>query len=316
VTDIQPVDATHFNIQLGWRANNAYTATGYKLERSTDGTNFSQIGGDLPVAQTNYTDMNLLAPGSYFYRVRSFNGSGSSGYTAFVCAPLGLGGGIDHSSGFACHGDLTQNGNASFNGTNARLTDGGGSEASSIFTVNRFDIRSFHSTFKFRIHDPANADGMCFVIQGVDPNQVGGSGGGLGYGSDTRGGPRGIRNSICIKFDIYDNQGEGPNSTGLFGDGRSPTLPERDSGDVLVDLQPTPINLHSQDVFQVDLVYDGTTLTQKITDVNTGNSFDVPPYLVNIPAMVGGNTAFLGFTGGTGGLTATQDVQTWTFRRP
>ena len=88
-------------------------------------------------------------------------------------------------------------------------------------------------------------------------------------------------------------------------------------GDVLVDLQPTPINLHSQDVFQVDLTYDGTTLTEKITDLNTSNSFTVPGgYVVDIPSMVGGNTAFLGFTGGTGGLTAIQDVQIWTFRNP
>jgi hypothetical protein len=316
ITNIQQVDPTHFNITLGWKGNNAYTATRFRVERSTDGTTFTQIA-DVPVSQTTYTDPNQVAPGTYFYRVRSFDGTRNSAYTPVVCAPLGTGGGIDHSSGFACHGDLSQNGNMSFNGTNARLTDGGGSEASSTFTVNRFNIQSFHTTFTLRIHDPANADGMCFVIQGNDPNQLGGSGGGLGYGSDTRGGPRGIRNSICLKFDIYDNQGEGPNSTGLFGDGRSPTLPERDSGDTLVDLQPTPINLHSQDVFRVDLVYDGTTLTETITDLNTTNSFTVPGgYLVNIPAMVGGNTAFLGFTGGTGGLTATQDVQAWTFRNP
>jgi len=315
VTDIRPVDATHFNISLGWKGNNAYTATGYRLERSSDGISFAQIA-ELAVDQTSYVDMNRPAPSSNYYRVRSFNPSGNSAYTSVLCVPLGLGGGLDHSSGFACNGDLTRNGSASFSGTNARLTDGGGGEAGSIFTVNRFDIRTFQSSFTFRIHDPANADGMCFVIQGVDTSQLGGSGGGLAYGSDTRGGPRGIRKSICVKFDIYDNQGEGPNSTGLFGDGRSPTLPERDSGDILVDLQPTPINLHSQDVFQVDLVYNGTTLTQKITDLNTMNSFDVPPYVINIPAMVGGNTAFLGFTGGTGGLTATQDVQRWTFRNP
>jgi hypothetical protein len=237
-----------------------------------------------------------------------------------LCVPLVAGGGIDHLAGFACHGDLASNGNASFNGTLARLTDGGTSEASSVFTLGRFDITHFTTSFTMRIHDPANADGMTFVIQGNDPNQLGGPGGGLGYGSDTRGGPRGIRNSIAIKFDIYDNAGEGPNSTGLFGDGRSPTLPERDSGDILVDLIPTPIDLHSQHVFKVDLTYDGTTLTEKITDMTTTNSFTTmygsAALPLNIAARVGGNTAFIGFTGGTGGLTAIQDVQTWSFRNP
>ena len=31
------------------------------------------------------------------------------------------------------------------------------------------------------------------------------------------------------------------------------------------------------------------------------------------PGTVGGGTAYVGFTGGTGGLTATQDILTWTF---
>lgn len=314
VTKIEQV-GSNFNLTLAWKGNNAYTATGYKLERSPDGSNFTQIA-QLPIGQTSYMDMNLAAAPGYFYRLRSFNASGNSAYTPVLCVPVAGGGAIDHSAGFSCHGDLSANGNASFAGSLARLTDGGGGEASSIFTLNQVDIRRFTTAFKFQIHQPGTAtmaDGMTFVIQSNDPTALGFSGGGLGYGSDTRGGPRGIRNSIAIKFDIFDNQGEGNNSTGLFADGRSPTLPERDSGDVLVDLTGTGINLSSQDVFQVDLTYDGTTLTERITDTVTGATFTTT-YLVNIPAKVGGNTAFVGFTAGTGGLTATQDVQTWTFQ--
>jgi hypothetical protein len=36
-------------------------------------------------------------------------------------------------------------------------------------------------------------------------------------------------------------------------------------------------------------------------------------YLVNIPGIVGGNSAFVGFAGGTGGLTATQNILNWTY---
>src|SRR5207248_7058309 len=32
-----------------------------------------------------------------------------------------------------------------------------------------------------------------------------------------------------------------------------------------------------------------------------------------LPGTVGGNTAWVGFTGGTGGLNAQQDIQTWTY---
>jgi hypothetical protein len=34
---------------------------------------------------------------------------------------------------------------------------------------------------------------------------------------------------------------------------------------------------------------------------------------INIPATIGANTAFAGFTAGTGGQTATQEILTWTY---
>jgi hypothetical protein len=34
---------------------------------------------------------------------------------------------------------------------------------------------------------------------------------------------------------------------------------------------------------------------------------------INIPARVGANTAYVGFTAGTGGLTATQSILNWTY---
>ena len=156
------------------------------------------------------------------------------------------------------------------------------------------------------------ADGLTFTIQGNGPTELGPSGGGLGYGPDFPGSLRGIRNSVAVKFDIYDNAGEGINSTGLFTDGRSPTVPEPDSGDVLVNLDGTGIDLSSQNPFKVDMVYDGTVLTTTITDTVTLASAS-QSYVIDIPAQVAGNTAFVGFTGGTGGLTAVQDIQTWKF---
>lgn len=313
VSKIEEPTSGHFNVTLGWKGSNAFTATGYKLERD-DGTGFMQIA-QLPVNQTSYTDTNLAA-GGHFYRVRSFNASQNSDFSSAICVPLASGGAIDHSTGFSCHGDLNNNGSASFFGSPAvvRLTDGGGGEAGSVFTLNKVNVAKFTTSFKFLLTNP-NADGMCWVVQGNSPSALGPAGGGLGYGPDTRGGPRGIRNSLCVKFDLFDNQGEGINSTGLFGDGRSPTLPERDSGDILVDLTGTFINLHIQHVFQVDLTYDGTMLTEKITDTTDPDPSHVfsTSYTINIPAAVGGSTAFMGFTGGTGGLTAIQDVQTWIY---
>jgi len=35
----------------------------------------------------------------------------------------------------------------------------------------------------------------------------------------------GIATSVAVKFDLYDNSGEGTNSTGIYVNGASPTMP-------------------------------------------------------------------------------------------
>jgi hypothetical protein len=73
------------------------------------------------------------------------------------------------------------------------------------------------------------------------------------------------------------------------------------------------LTLHSGNVMNVHMTYDGTTLTWTITDPTAGKSFTALA-TVNIPSVVGGNTALLGFTAGTGGLSATQQILTWSYR--
>src|SRR5262249_58954743 len=105
----------------------------------------------------------------------------------------------------------------------------------------------------------------------------------------------GIGKSVAVKFDLYNNQGEGVDSTGLYTNGAAPT----NLGSI--DLTPTGLNLHSGDVFQVNMTYDGATLSVTIKDTQT-NTSATQNYTINIPTTVGGTTAFVGFTGGTGGL--------------
>src|SRR5262249_57174679 len=52
-----------------------------------------------------------------------------------------------------------------------------------------------------------------------------------------------------------------------------------------------------------------------ITDLSlpSGPNSFTTSYTVNIPAAVGGNVAYVGFGGGTGGNTAVQDILNWTF---
>jgi len=210
---------------------------------------------------------------------------------------------VNYASGFSSTG-LALNGSAKLNGSRLRLTDGGGTEAGSGFYTTPLNIQSFTTDFSFQLTNP-NADGIAFVIQNVGTTALGPSGGGLGYGPDTPGGSGGIPSSVAVKFDLYNNDGEGTNSTGLYTNGASPTIPATTLGG--------NVNLHSGDVFNVHITYSGTTLTMTITDATTPADTFTTSWTVNIPSSVGANTAYAGFAGGTGGLTATQDILSWTF---
>ena len=58
----------------------------------------------------------------------------------------------------------------------------------------------------------------------------------------------GIPNSVAVKFDLFSNNGEGNDSTGLYTDGAAPT----NAGSI--NLTSTGINLHSGDPFDVMMV--------------------------------------------------------------
>jgi len=115
----------------------------------------------------------------------------------------------------------------------------------------------------------------------------------------------GIPNSVAIKFDLYNNNGEGTDSTGIYVNGALPMTPS-------VDLTPSGIVLRQGDPMQATLVYDGTTLTLTLTDLTTQKTF-THGFTINIPATVNGNTAYVGFTAATGGSTAIQKVLNWTY---
>jgi len=215
---------------------------------------------------------------------------------------------INFAHGFASHTGLTANGSAFFTGTVARLTDGGYGQAGSLFYhKKKVSVTQFTNRFTFQLFKGTNppADGITFTIQNNSPTALGPAGGGLGYGPDHKEGSGGIPNSVALKFDLYNNEGEGINSTGLYFNGEAPTTP-------WADLDGTGINLHSQHRFLVRMEYDGVALGVTIRDNATRRAATLF-YTVDIPEIIGSDTAYVGFTGGTGGLTATQDIRTWKF---
>jgi hypothetical protein len=292
------------------------------LDLTPSGVNLHS--GDTMDAHVTYdgTDLNLtltdtltLATFSTSFHINIPSTVG--GNTAYVGFTAGTGGGSSsqkflywtyaagapplpsYPAGFDTAG-LTLNGGAALSGTRLRLTDGNENETRSAFYSSPVDIQQFTTSFDFLLTD-ANADGFTFAIQGVGPTAIGEGKSGLGYNQIGA-------NSLAIKFDLYNNEGEGPDSTNLYIEGAEPELPS-------INLTGTGINLHSGDTFNAQLTYDGATLTVVITDTVT-NASATQTYTVNIPSLVGGATAYVGFTASTGTSTAIQDILNWTYSVP
>ena len=79
-----------------------------------------------------------------------------------------------------------------------------------------------------------------------------------------------------------------------------------------IDLTGSGINLHSDDQIDAYITYNGTTLMLTLTDLVTLATCS-HPFMIDIPATIGGNTAYVGFTGGTGGNTAIQQILSWSY---
>src|SRR6202035_5504128 len=198
--------------------------------------------------------------------------------------------GVGFGSGFTV-GSMVLNGNAAISGTALSLTTTNPTfQKGSAWLPTELNVQKFTTDFTFQLSAGSpTADGFTFAIQGNTTAALGGSGGKLGYGT--------IAKSVAVKFDLYNNVGEGPDSTGLYLNGPDPTTPA-------VDMTSSGVDLHSGHVFSVHMVYDGTNLTMTITDTtNTALTFTQTWQAVNIPGILGANTAFVGFTGGTGGYT-------------
>jgi hypothetical protein len=284
------------SIGLSWTA---VANDHYVIERS-DGTNFDPVA-TVPFFQTSYSDTGL-ARGLYTYRIHAYNVNP----TAESLSPVQgewVGPIFDHSSGFSNDTDLTTNGDSFISPTEhvIRLTSAD-TQTGSVFSHNRITISQFTTSFQVRLHEgtqPDYADGFTFVIQANDPTALGQKTSGLGY--------QGIGHSVAVKFSTFQHPGDPSNSTtGLVVNGGNP------GGGV--DTIPSGVLLNSQDTKQIDMTYDGASLTERIEDLQTHDVFTTT-YLVDIVSVIGSDTAYIGFTGASGSKDFWQleDVANWSF---
>ncbi|MBU6410690.1 MAG: hypothetical protein KGR98_09905, partial [Verrucomicrobia bacterium] len=173
------------------------------------------------------------------------------------------------------------------------LTDGAGSEARSFFYNTPLFIGSFRASFTY-LESPGagGADGITFCLQNDTrgATALGGGGGSLGVS--------GITPSWEFEINIYSGHVQG---YALATDGSTGTY-----------VVPGNVNVISGDPIDVSLVYAGGIMTVTMADATAGTSFTTTEQ-VDLPTHLGGEDAYVGFTGADGGVASIQQISNFEF---
>lgn len=247
-------------------------------------------GGRISGSQTNVltiANAQVSDSGTYQLFATNANGTTPSQIASVTILPtLGL-------NGFG--GGWAVNGNANYSGSNVlTLTTTTGQNSSSFFNYPVY-VGAFKAWWTYQDIGGGGADGACFVIQNAPagPSALGGAGGGLGV--------TGITPSAELEFNIYSG-----NAFGGVGYAFST------NGIVANVTDPYPLNIASGDPIFVVMTYYNGIASLTLTDTNTGGSYNTTIAL-NLPAVVGGTAAYVGFTGASGGVGSDQTISDFNF---
>jgi hypothetical protein len=168
------------------------------------------------------------------------------------------------------------------------LTSGANSTTRSAWYNYPVYVGAFRASYVYQdVSGAGGADGTVFVLQN-DPNgtaAIGGGGGLLGFS--------GITPSVGLCINIYFNNTVGY-SFGL-------------NGNHGVYTPATPVAFDSADPIRVDVTYWNGVLNATFTDLTTLGTYSTS-VAQDLPTILGGTTAYVGFTAATGGAASTQTV--------
>ncbi len=214
---------------------------------------------------------------------------------------------------FSSVAGLTLNGNAAQSGDRLRLTPDSPSQVGGAFLSSPVSItKGFTTRFRLQITSALNpsplrrSDGIAFVIQS-DPRgsaALGADGGNMGYADDTGGGNE-IVPSVVIEFDTHHGVGDPSDShVGLMLAGT------RTNHAVTSNV---PAKLDNGSIWTAEVTYD-PVLTE--LSVFLGENAAPPAHLfthtVDLATQVSpAPDVYLGFTAGSGGGFANQDILSW-----
>jgi hypothetical protein len=272
-----------------WQFNN-----GTSTINLTNGNRITGAQSDL----LTISDVQLSDAGTYQLLVSNSSGTASSSQATLNVAPT-LSFFDDSGSGFVS--ESTPSDALQFGDSGIGLTSDLGDEATSAFYHSPLYIGAFQAAFTYQIISGSNsaaADGVTFCIQNDPrgPAAVGGDGASLGVGT-----PSPITPSVELEFNIYEGNGIGGAGISLETNGAIGTVHSTGS-----------LAINSGDPITVNLTYLSGVLTINLADSSAGTQYTLTTN-VNIPAKVGGTTAYVGFTGSDGGDKSDQLVNGFSF---
>ena len=204
-------------------------------------------------------------------------------------------------------GGFTLNAGATINLGTATLTNGGTNEGRSVFYNTPQSINNgFTASFTYQESSSliAAGAGIAFVIQDDSrgTQAVGQSGTLLGYGGS---GTAAISPSSAVEFNLLNAAGVGTSTTNYATNGALTGTTYNTS---------FAANLGSGDSINVTIHYDGSTLTEKLIDTTTHVSSPTYSYAAgNLSTLLGSNTAYVGFTGGSGSVGVSQTISDFSY---
>jgi hypothetical protein len=184
------------------------------------------------------------------------------------------------------------------------LTDSNNSETRSSFFQYPLYIGAFEASFTYQ-DVVGGADGFTFIIQNssAGASAIGGGGSGLGCADPA------ITPSAELCFELYDNDDNAPGWA--WATNGSPSAGAVTGG--FSYSSTAPVNLLSEDPINMSLYYNGSDLAVTLSDAKANTSFSTSIPVGSIPQIVGGDTAYVGFTAATGGVNSYQTITNFTF---
>jgi hypothetical protein len=174
-------------------------------------------------------------------------------------------------------------------------TENTGNESRSLFLQYPQYIGAFKASFTYQDVSTGGADGVCFVLQN-DPrgsSALGGGGGNLGVS--------GITPSWELELNIYSGTANGLGYN-LFTNGINGA-----------NLGLGNISLGNGDPIDISMYYANGQLSLTFTDAVSTASFTTNRPVGDLTKVVGGSTAYIGFTAADGGSSALQLVSNFSF---